>query len=38
VFVAGVMTYRAYGVSLSSDRLAGRVAALALKRFRRTEG
>jgi Beta-lactamase enzyme family len=38
VFVAGVMTYRAYGVSLSSDRLAGRVAALALERFRRTEG
>jgi Beta-lactamase enzyme family len=38
VFVAGVMTYRSYGVSLSSDRLAGRVAALALQRFRRTEG
>ena len=28
VFVAGVMTYRSYGVSTSSDRLAGRVAAL----------
>jgi hypothetical protein len=38
VFVAGVMTYRSYGVSLASDRLAGRVAALALQRFRRTEG
>jgi Beta-lactamase enzyme family len=38
VFVAGVMTYRPYGVSLSSDRLAGRVAALSLARFRLTEG
>jgi hypothetical protein len=38
VFVAGVMTYRPYGVSFSSDRLAGRVARLALARFRRTEG
>jgi beta-lactamase class A len=38
VFVAGVMTYRSYGVSTSSDRLAGRVAALALQRFRRIEG
>jgi Beta-lactamase enzyme family len=38
VFVAGVMTWRPSGVSLSSDRLAGRVAALALARFRRTEG
>jgi beta-lactamase class A len=38
VFVAGVMTYRPYGVSLSSDRLAGQVAALTLARFRRTEG
>ncbi|HEX4746721.1 MAG TPA: serine hydrolase [Gaiellaceae bacterium] len=38
VFVAGVMTYRSYGVSTSSDRLAGRVAALALARYRRTEG
>ncbi len=38
VFVAGVMTYRSYGVSRSSDRLAGRMAALALARFRRTEG
>jgi len=38
VFVAGVMTWRPYGVSLSSDRLAGRVAALALQRFRRIEG
>jgi len=38
VFVAGVMTYRSYGISLASDRLAGRVAAITLKRFRRTEG
>jgi len=38
VFVAGVMTYRSYGVSTSSDRLAGRVAATALQRFRRIEG
>jgi hypothetical protein len=38
VFVAGVMTYRSWGVSTSSDRLAGRVAAAALQRFRRSEG
>jgi beta-lactamase class A len=38
VFVAGVMTYRSYGVSTSSDRLAGRVAALTLQRLRRIEG
>lgn len=38
VFVAGVMTYRPSGVSRSSDRLAGRTAALALQRFRRVEG
>jgi hypothetical protein len=38
VFVAGVMTYRSWGVSTSSDRLAGRVAAAALQRFRRVEG
>jgi hypothetical protein len=38
VFVAGVMTWRSYGVSLSSDRLAGRVAALTLQRLRRIEG
>ena len=38
VFVAGVMTYRPYGVSLASDRLAGHVAAMALRRFRRREG
>jgi hypothetical protein len=38
VFVAGVLTYRSYGVSGSSDRLAGRVAALALAHFRRNEG
>ena len=38
VFVAAVMTYRAWGASTSSDRLAGRVAVLALQRFRRVEG
>jgi hypothetical protein len=38
VFVAAVMTYRSWGVSTSSDRLAGRVAATALRRFRRIEG
>ena len=38
VFVAGVMTYRSWGVSTSSDRLAGSVAASALRRFRRVEG
>jgi hypothetical protein len=38
VFVAGVMTWRSSGVSTSSDRLAGRTAALALRRFRRIEG
>ena len=38
VFVAGVMTYRSWGVSLSSDRLAGRVAAITLRRLRRVEG
>jgi Beta-lactamase enzyme family len=38
VFVAGVMTYRSWGVSSSSDRLAGRVAATAVQRFRRIEG
>jgi hypothetical protein len=38
VFIAGVMTWRPYGVSHSSDRLAGRVAALTLQRFRRIEG
>jgi beta-lactamase class A len=38
VFVAGVMTWRSSGVSRSSDRLAGRVAALALQRFRHSEG
>lgn len=38
VFVAGVMTWRSQGVSTSSDRLAGRVAAIALQRLRRIEG
>jgi beta-lactamase class A len=38
VFVAGVMTWRSYGVSISSDRLAGRVAALTLRRLRHIEG
>ena len=35
VFLATVMTYRAGGVGVSSDILAGRVARLALARFRR---
>jgi len=35
VFVAGVMTWNARGAGLSSDLLAGRVAAAALERFRR---
>lgn len=34
VFVAAVMTHRAAGAGPSSDVLAGRVAALALQRFR----
>jgi hypothetical protein len=34
VFVAGVMTWSASGAGPSSDRLAGRVAATALARFR----
>jgi hypothetical protein len=38
VFVAGVMTYRPWGASRSSDRLAGRVAAATLRRFRHNEG
>jgi len=38
VFVAGVMPYSSWGVSTSSDRLAGRVASLALQRYRRSEG
>ena len=38
VFVASVMTWRASGVSLTSDRLAGRVAAVTLARLRRREG
>ncbi len=38
VFVAGVMTWRPGGVSRSSDRLAGRIAALVLERLRRIEG
>jgi Beta-lactamase enzyme family len=38
VFVAGVMTWRSWGVSTSSDRLAGRVATLTLQRLRRIEG
>ena len=38
VFVAGVMTYRSSGASPSSDRLAGRVASVALARFRHIEG
>ena len=35
VFLATVMTYRAGGVGLASDVLAGRVAGVALARFRR---
>ncbi len=35
VFLATVMTYRAGGVGVSSDLLAGRVAGVALARFRR---
>ena len=38
VFVAGVMTWRSWGVGLSSDRLAGRVASLAYKRFHALRG
>ena len=34
VFVVAVMTYRSAGAGLASDRLAGRVAAVALRRFR----
>ena len=37
VFVAGVMTWSSHGAGLSSDRLAGRVAALTLERLRRRE-
>ena len=38
VFVASVMTWQPWGVSISSDRLAGRVASIAIARFQRTEG
>jgi hypothetical protein len=38
VFVVSVMTWRSYGAGVSSDVLAGRVAALALAYVRRTEG
>jgi len=38
VFVAGVMTWSSRGAGVSSDRLAGRVAALTLERLRRREG
>ena len=38
VFVAGVMTWSSRGVGMSADVLAGRVATVALARFRRTEG
>lgn len=34
VFVAAVLTYRPAGAGSASDRLAGRIAALALRRFR----
>jgi hypothetical protein len=35
VFLATVMTYHQGGVGVASDVLAGRVAAVALARFRR---
>ena len=38
VFVAGVMTWNPRGVGTSADVLGGRVARVALGRFRRTEG
>jgi beta-lactamase class A len=38
VFVAGVMTWSSWGTGTSSDRFAGRAAALTLERLRRTEG
>jgi Beta-lactamase enzyme family len=38
VFVCGAMTWRPYGVGISSDRLAGRVARITLERFRHKEG
>ncbi len=38
VFVAGVMTWKPYGVGASADRLAGRVARITLERLRRREG
>jgi len=38
VFVAGVMTWNSRGVGTSADVLGGRVARVALGRFRRTEG
>jgi hypothetical protein len=34
VYVVAVMTYRSWGAGVSSDVLAGRVAAAALRRFR----
>jgi beta-lactamase class A len=38
VFVAGVMTYNPYGVGISADALAGRVASTTLARLQRIEG
>lgn len=38
VFVAGVMTYSSYGVGVSADVLAGRVARATLTRLERLEG
>ena len=38
VFVASVMTWSSYGVGVSADVLAGRVAHAALEHFRRLEG
>jgi hypothetical protein len=34
VFVAAVMTYRSSGAGIAADALAGRVARVALDRFR----
>jgi hypothetical protein len=38
VFVVGVMAWSSHGVGVSADVLAGRVAQVALRRFRRIEG
>jgi hypothetical protein len=38
VFVVGVLTYSQYGVGVTADALAGKVAAATLTRLRRIEG